>query len=167
MVALLCLFLTLFASPFKSKSRLEAENAALRHQLTVLRQKVRGRVQLTNDDRLFLIQMQHRVPYNPGTDRRQHATRPSSIVAALAAFSRTRGVLAPPHSLSRGRARSCSPAMAVSSWTIHRSQWPILAKWWMRLSQGLENADRIGPKGKQHGQRFGLIRVLVTVCRAC
>jgi hypothetical protein len=57
MVALLCFFLTLFASPFKSKSRLEAENAALRHQLTVLRRKVRGRVQLTNDDRLFLIQL--------------------------------------------------------------------------------------------------------------
>ena len=34
---------------FKSKSRLEAENAALRHQLAVLRRKVRGRVQLTND----------------------------------------------------------------------------------------------------------------------
>ena len=33
---LLCLFLTLFASPFKSKSRLAAENAALRHQLIVL-----------------------------------------------------------------------------------------------------------------------------------
>jgi hypothetical protein len=30
------------------KSRLEAENAALRHQLIVLRRKVRGRVQLTN-----------------------------------------------------------------------------------------------------------------------
>jgi len=57
MVALLCFFLTLFASSFRSKSRLEAENAALRHQLTVLRRKVRGRVQLTNDDRLFLIQL--------------------------------------------------------------------------------------------------------------
>ena len=33
MIALLCFFLNLFASPFKSKSRLEAENAALRHQL--------------------------------------------------------------------------------------------------------------------------------------
>jgi hypothetical protein len=30
MVALLCFFPTLFASPFKSKNRLEAENAALR-----------------------------------------------------------------------------------------------------------------------------------------
>jgi hypothetical protein len=50
MIALLCFFLTLFASPFKSKSRLEAENAALRHQLIVLRRRVRGRVQLTNGD---------------------------------------------------------------------------------------------------------------------
>ena len=57
MVALLCFFLTLLALPFKSKSRLEAENAALRHQLTVLQRKVRGRVQFTNDDRLFLIQL--------------------------------------------------------------------------------------------------------------
>src|SRR5271166_2487328 len=55
MIALLCLFLTLFASPFKSQSRLAAENAALRHQLTVLQRKVRGRVQLTNSDRLFLV----------------------------------------------------------------------------------------------------------------
>jgi hypothetical protein len=30
MVTLLCFFLTLLASPFKSKTRLEAENAALR-----------------------------------------------------------------------------------------------------------------------------------------
>jgi hypothetical protein len=29
MIALLCFFLTLFVSPFKSKSRLEAENAAV------------------------------------------------------------------------------------------------------------------------------------------
>src|SRR6266567_3106478 len=57
MIALFCLFLTLSVSPFKSKSRLEAENAALRHQLNVLRRKMRGRVQLTNGDRLFLIQL--------------------------------------------------------------------------------------------------------------
>ena len=55
MIALFCLFLTLFASPLKSKSRLEAENAALRHQLIILRRMVRGRVRLTNGDRLFLI----------------------------------------------------------------------------------------------------------------
>src|SRR5436190_23287505 len=55
MIALFCLFLTLSVSPFKSKSRLEAENAALRHQLIVLQRRVRGRVQLTNGDRLFLV----------------------------------------------------------------------------------------------------------------
>src|SRR5204863_3139386 len=54
-IALLCFFLSLFASRFKSKSRLEAENAALRHQLIVLQRRVRGRVQLTNGDCLFLV----------------------------------------------------------------------------------------------------------------
>ena len=57
MVALLCLFLACLVAPFKSKSRLEAENAALRHQLSILRRKVRGRVRLTNGDRLFFIQL--------------------------------------------------------------------------------------------------------------
>jgi hypothetical protein len=45
------------ASSFKSKSRLEAENAALRHQLIVLRRKVHGRVRLTNNDRWFFVQL--------------------------------------------------------------------------------------------------------------
>ena len=48
MVALIFLFFNLVASLFKSKSRLDAENAALRQQLTVLQRKVRGRVQFTN-----------------------------------------------------------------------------------------------------------------------
>ncbi len=45
------------ASPFKSKVRLEAENAVLRHQLVVLRRALHGRVRLTNHDRWFLVQM--------------------------------------------------------------------------------------------------------------
>jgi len=57
MFALLGFFLALFLSPFKSKSRLEAENAALRRQLIVLQRKVRGRVHFTNSDRLFFIQL--------------------------------------------------------------------------------------------------------------
>ena len=57
MFALFCFVLAVLASPFKSKSRLEAENAALRHQLIVLRRKVQGRVRLTNNDRWFLIQL--------------------------------------------------------------------------------------------------------------
>jgi hypothetical protein len=43
MIALVCFVLAALASPFKWKSRLEAENAALRHQLIVLRRRVRGR----------------------------------------------------------------------------------------------------------------------------
>jgi hypothetical protein len=42
MIALFCLLLTLFASAFKSKSRLEAENAALRHQLCPTRRSRRA-----------------------------------------------------------------------------------------------------------------------------
>jgi len=56
-VGLIFLFLNLVSSLFKSKSRLEAENVALRQQLTVLQRKVRGRVQFTNSDRLFFIQL--------------------------------------------------------------------------------------------------------------
>src|SRR3974390_418107 len=57
MIALLWFVLAILASPFKSKSRLEAENAALRRQLIVLRRKVHGRVRLTNNDRLFFVQL--------------------------------------------------------------------------------------------------------------
>ena len=57
MIALLCFLLALLTSPFKSKSRLEAENAVLRHQLAVLRRKVRGRLEFTNGDRWFFIQL--------------------------------------------------------------------------------------------------------------
>jgi transposase InsO family protein len=57
MIGLLCFALAVLASPFKSKLRLEAENAMLRHQLMVLRRRVRGRVRLTNNDRWFFIQL--------------------------------------------------------------------------------------------------------------
>src|SRR6266853_2114475 len=57
MIALFWLFLAVSVSPFKSKNRLAAENVALRHQLIVLQRRVRGRVRLTNGDRLFLVQL--------------------------------------------------------------------------------------------------------------
>ncbi|MFY9956450.1 MAG: integrase core domain-containing protein [Bradyrhizobium sp.] len=57
MIGLLCFVLAALASAFKSKIRLEAENAALRHQLIVLRRKQRGRVKLANSDRWFFIQL--------------------------------------------------------------------------------------------------------------
>ena len=57
MIALLCFVLAVLAAPFKSKSRLEAENAILRHQLNILRRKMQGRVRLTDNDRWFFVQL--------------------------------------------------------------------------------------------------------------
>src|ERR1019366_7096538 len=57
MIGLLCFVLAVWASPFKSKIRLAAENAARRHQLIVLQRRLRGRVQLANSDRWFLVQL--------------------------------------------------------------------------------------------------------------
>jgi hypothetical protein len=57
MIGLLCFVQAMLASPFKSKMRLEAENAVLRHQLIVLRRRLRGRARLTNNDRWFFIRL--------------------------------------------------------------------------------------------------------------
>jgi len=62
MIGLLYFALAVLASPFKSKLRLEAENAVLRHQLIVLRRRLHGRVRLTNHDRWFFIQLCRWVP---------------------------------------------------------------------------------------------------------
>jgi hypothetical protein len=62
MIGLLCFVLAVLASPFKSKLRLEAENAVLRHQLVVLRRQLKGRARLTNDDRWFFVQLYRRFP---------------------------------------------------------------------------------------------------------
>src|SRR5712672_71528 len=64
MIWLLCFVMAALTSPFKSKIRLEAENAALRHQLIVLRRKLRGRVKLANSDRWFFIQLYRWFPSN-------------------------------------------------------------------------------------------------------
>jgi hypothetical protein len=57
MIGLLWFVLAVLASSFKSRLRLEAENAVLRRQLIVLRRRLHGRVRLTNHDRWFLIQL--------------------------------------------------------------------------------------------------------------
>src|SRR6267154_145315 len=62
MIELLCFVLAILASPFKSKLRLEAENAVLRHQLIVLKRRLHGRVRRTNNDRWFFIQLYRWVP---------------------------------------------------------------------------------------------------------
>jgi hypothetical protein len=64
MIGLLCFVLAVLTSPFKSKLRLEAENAALRHQLMVLRRRLQGRIRLTNHDRWFPIMLYRWFPSN-------------------------------------------------------------------------------------------------------
>jgi hypothetical protein len=56
MIGLFYFVLAVVALPSKSKLRLEAEKAVLRHQLIVLRRTPHGRVGLTNHDRWFFIQ---------------------------------------------------------------------------------------------------------------
>ena len=51
MIALLSILLVVLVSPFRSNSSVLAENALLRHQVMVLRRKVKGRIPLTNGDR--------------------------------------------------------------------------------------------------------------------
>jgi len=84
MLALVCFLLTLLASLFKSRSRLEAENAALRQQLTVLQRKVRGRAQLTNSDRLFFIQLYR---WFPSILKAMRIVRPDTLVLASCRLS--------------------------------------------------------------------------------
>ena len=62
MLELLCFVLAILAAPFKSRRRLEAETAVLRHQLIILRRKVPGQVRLTNGDRWFLVQLYRLFP---------------------------------------------------------------------------------------------------------
>jgi hypothetical protein len=65
MIGLLCFALTVLASTFKSELRPNAENAALRHQLIVSTRTLHGRVQFTNNDRRFLIQLYRWFPSIP------------------------------------------------------------------------------------------------------
>jgi hypothetical protein len=63
MIALIRFVLAVLASPFKSKIRLETENATLRHQLVVLRRQLKGRARLMNNDRWFFVQLYRWFPH--------------------------------------------------------------------------------------------------------
>src|SRR5947207_9168926 len=106
MIALLWFFLTLLASPFKSKSRLEAENAALRHQLIVLQRRVSGRVQLTNGDRLFLV-MLYRWFHRSSRPSRSSGRRPLCAGTGLASED-TGGGNPAPLEADRKSTRTCA-----------------------------------------------------------
>src|SRR4029453_8902149 len=80
MVALISFLLNMVSSLIKSKSRLEAENAALRHQLIVLQRKVRGRVPFTNSDRLFFVQLYR---WFPSVLKAVAIIRPETLVPGI------------------------------------------------------------------------------------
>src|SRR5580692_2858594 len=90
MIGLLCFVLAVLASPFKSKLRLEAENAVLRHQLNAVRRRLHGRVRLTNHDRWFFTQLYRWFPSilqgshnHPARDARALAQGRFSLLLAL------------------------------------------------------------------------------------
>lgn len=62
MFALLGIVVGILVAPFKSHGRLEAENVAVRYQVMVFRSPMRGRVHLSNVDRLFLVWLYRCVP---------------------------------------------------------------------------------------------------------
>ena len=55
MIALIHLLASLLIAPFRAKLALEAENAALRQQIIILRRRLRRRLKLSNADRLFFV----------------------------------------------------------------------------------------------------------------
>ena len=71
MIALFYFVVAVLASPFKPKSRLEAENAVLRHQLNVVRRKGSNldhyRSSLRNLDRLATTVLLN-APCRPGAE---------------------------------------------------------------------------------------------------
>lgn len=77
MIALLIFLLRLMTAPLKLRCRLEAENAALRQQLAVLRRQLRGRAQFTNGDRLFFI---HLYRWFPSVLKAMTTIRPETLV---------------------------------------------------------------------------------------
>src|SRR6201993_3487379 len=77
MIGLLWFALAVLTSPFKSKLRLEAENAVLRHQLVVLRRRLQGRIRFTNQDRWFFIQL---YPWFPSISSVLTIVRPETLV---------------------------------------------------------------------------------------
>jgi Hsp20/alpha crystallin family len=77
MLALIWIVLAALALPFKSKGRLEAENAILRQQIIVLRRQVHGRVKLTNLNRAISVQLYR---WFPPAVAGAHVVRPETVI---------------------------------------------------------------------------------------
>ena len=77
MIALIRLLFALLATPFRFKLALAAENAVPRQQIIVLRRKLRGRVRLSNADRLFFVWLYRLFP---SISRAMLIIRPDTLV---------------------------------------------------------------------------------------
>jgi len=77
MIALICFIWSVSTAPFKSKNRLELENVALRQQVVVLQRKVRGRIELSNCDRLFFVLLYR---WFPSVLKAMMIVRPETVV---------------------------------------------------------------------------------------
>jgi hypothetical protein len=77
MVGVVGFLIAILLLPFKSKARLQAENAALRHQVIILHRKSRGRVCLSNADRWFFVQLYRLFP---SIAQALHILRPETLV---------------------------------------------------------------------------------------
>src|SRR4029434_10985215 len=87
MVALLCFVFAILASPLKSRTRLEAENAALRHQLIILCRQRHVRVRLSNNDRWFFIQLYGWFPSIRGLCKSLRDLVPDFLFASCVVFT--------------------------------------------------------------------------------
>ena len=82
MIGFVILLLHVLVAPFKTQARLEAEIVLLRHQLSVLRQRVPSRPRLTAADRLLFVWLYRLFPsvlnaltiFQPETVIRWHRT---------------------------------------------------------------------------------------------
>jgi hypothetical protein len=81
MIGLLIFLLRLLLLPLRRKLRLEAKNAALKQQLTVLQRKVRGRVLLMNSDRAVLRSALSLVPVDSQSDYHCQVTHSCAGIA--------------------------------------------------------------------------------------
>jgi hypothetical protein len=151
MWALLGFILAVLTSPFKSRSRIEAENAALRHQLIVLRRRAGRRVRLTNGDRLFFVQLYLIF----GTDRPRPCVLGSGKEAGSAPHA-ARSMLSPPlctinekqgwpdRSASYRRQRNVVGGCRAASRTRQGGSAPRAPPWRLRL--------RVAPRPTKSGK---------------
>jgi hypothetical protein len=149
MIALFWLFLALSVSPFKSKNRLAAENAALRHQLIVLQRRVRGRVQLANGDRLLLVTLYR---WFPSVLKAITIVRPETLVRWHRAGFRRYWRWKSPHPLSRKPERSPGPLRLAETRPVGKARVPAKLTRVRQLMDGSirylpRPLGRVGPHG--------------------